>query len=308
MGSRPNYDFVYPRLSRAGLGNLLFPWAKAVVASSELGIEMLPPKWLKVRLGPTLRGDRDSRRYHRLFIPPSPAAFARREWLLATATLWGEDGRLVRRGSNTNVLVITTMDDHFRRLTGSRELLISRLVQFARPDVLREASSRQSFVAMHIRLGDFRRPESVNGSSTINLRTPIDWFVTAAQCVRSAGWDGQIVVCSDGTNEELEAVLEQPRVIRSQATNPLADLLTLASARLVVGSGSSFSAWGAFLGGIQLYVAPGMNHFLPGSSMVREVAEWHDGAVRDSIRTSLEAPRPAEPRHHAVSSPLTLRR
>lgn len=285
--SLPECDYVYPKLARAGLGNLLFPWAKAVVTSSRLGVEMLPPKWLKLRVGPYLRGDLDKRRYDKLFAPPSATAAARRLRLLGTATLWSEYGELLRRGSNTRVLVVRTMDEHFEPLLESRELILDRLIRAARPEATAGTSRSRPYVAMHVRLGDFIRPDSNPHSMTVNVSTPVDWFLAATERVRAAGWEGDIVICSDGSEAELAPLMAQPGLIRSAATNALADMLILARARLVIGSGSCFSAWGAFLGDTPMYVAAGMNHYLPGHAHVHEITTWEEADVREVLSAEL---------------------
>jgi hypothetical protein len=249
---------------------------------------MLPPKWLKIRPGPILRGELDKRQYHKLFHPPSASAAARRLWLLSTATLWGEDGERLRRGSNTGVLVVRTMDEYFAPFADSRELVLDRLIQSARPSAVAGTSRWRPYVAMHLRLGpDFIRPENNPHGVTNIVSTPVDWFASAAKSIRAAGWEEEIVVCSDGRDEELAPLLTQPGVVRSTATNALADMLILAGARLVVGSGSSFSAWGAFLGDTPMYVEPGMNHFLPADPRVHEIAGWDDADVRPLLSADL---------------------
>jgi hypothetical protein len=289
----PDYDYVYPKLARAGLGNLLFPWAKAVVLSSRLGVEMLPPKWLKIRVGPILRGELDKRRYHELFTPPSANAAARRMWLLSTATLWSEDGELLRRGSKTCVLVVQTMDDYFAPLLEWRELIFDRLTQAVRSEAILGTSRTRPYIAVHMRLGpDFIRPEANPFDMAINVTTPVDWFVAATRCVRAAGWEDDIIICSDGRDAELAPLLAEPGVTRSIATNALADMLILARARVVIGSGSSFSAWGAFLGDKPMYVAPDMNHFLPGHPGVHEISSWDDDSARRLLSAEFE---PIEP-------------
>lgn len=312
------YDFVYGKLRRAGLGNLLFPWARAVLASDRMEIEMLPPKWFKFRLGPALRGDFDRRQYHRLFKPTAPQEIARREWLLRTSTLWSETGALIRRGSKTNGLVTRDIQGFFGPLEGCSSLLLTKLLESARADVL-PPPIPGPFVALHVRLGDFRRPGPTVSRTGLrlwptdsryarerlmhplqNVVTPLPWFIDAVKSLREEGWSDRIVVCSDGSDEELKSLSALSGVILNRDTNPLADLLLLTNAHVIIGSGSAFSAWGAFLGDSPLYLAAGMNHFLPTTFPVREVSSWSDGEVRASVRQDLSTvAQPVDPGSNA---------
>jgi hypothetical protein len=97
--------------------------------------------------------------------------------------------------------------------------------------------------------------------------------VSSAHIV-TEGTLGPVVVCSDGTDDELQPLLALPGVVRSRSANALDDLRVLSRASLIVGSRSTFSAWGAFLGDVPLYVARGANHYLQGNPRVFEIDDW----------------------------------
>ena len=83
------------------------------------------------------------------------------------------------------------------------------------------------------------------------IRTPLTWFVRSLQHVRDvAGASVPAVVVSDGTEEQLRPILQLPNVRFARPGCAISDLLTLASAKVLIGSGgSSFSAWASFLSG-----------------------------------------------------------
>lgn len=299
-------DYVYPDLGREGLGNLLFPLARALVLCEVLDAQLLLPQWHKLRLGPMIRRERDLRRYHRLFLRPSPRAVAKRARVLATSTLVSEDHVVIRRRSATSTMVVRGMDDRFASLNGAAPVLLKYLTQTARPGVLAGATSAVPYVALHIRLGDFQPSESEVGRPSIildNTSTPISWFVSAVGALRKAGWKDRILVASDGSDDQLKPVLDLPGVVRSDGSNALDDLMSLAGARLLVGSGSSFSAWGAFLGGRALFLQPGRQGFLPEEGL-RRVREWDETAVQ-LLRTEL-GPSKARDRAEGSVGPDTL--
>jgi hypothetical protein len=119
-------------------------------------------------------------------------------------------------------------------------------------------------LAINVRCGnDFRVANAVSDfHEKGGIKTPLSWFVESLNAVREvAGWSVPAVVVSDGTHQQLRELLELPGVRFARPGCAVSDLLTLASARFLIGSGgSSFSAWGAFLSG-----APTISH--PGQSL-----------------------------------------
>ena len=55
---------------------------------------------------------------------------------------------------------------------------------------------------------------------------------------------------SDGSDVELAPLLTMPGVVRSYYGNALADIVAISKCRLLIGSDSTFSGWGAFLGNV----------------------------------------------------------
>jgi hypothetical protein len=55
-------------------------------------------------------------------------------------------------------------------------------------------------------------------------------------------------VFSDGTDEELAALLALPAVQRRDYGSGLGDMLGLSRSKLLIASGSTFSMWGSYLG------------------------------------------------------------
>ena len=272
--TRPDtYGYVYASLGRTGLANMLFPWARALAISEATGATLLPERWRKLRLGPWLRREADKRQYQKLFRRPSASGVVARSSALLGATLWDEQGQRIRGGSKANVLVVKGMGEFFDPLIVVRPLIRQTIFDKARPNVL-TTLEHERYAAMHVRLGDFARPRPFGAAPTRNLSTPLQWFVSAATHMVDEGTLGPIVVCSDGTDDELQPLLALPGVVRSRSTNALDDLHVLSRASLIVGSSSTFSAWGAFLGDVQLYVAPGANHYLQGNPRVFEIDDW----------------------------------
>ena len=58
---------VYPQLPKAGLGNRLLVWARAILFAQMNDIPVIEPNWSNFSLGPYLRGESDKRYYRQFF-------------------------------------------------------------------------------------------------------------------------------------------------------------------------------------------------------------------------------------------------
>lgn len=57
---------VYSRLPKAGLGNMLLIWSRAVLFADINHLPVVAPDWSKFVIEPYLRGERDKRYYTKL--------------------------------------------------------------------------------------------------------------------------------------------------------------------------------------------------------------------------------------------------
>ncbi len=257
---------VLPRLGRAGLGNELFPALRAAEVAEETGGTLLPPRWFQLRVGPTLRGERDKRQYWRLFRPPTlEQRLLRRRAEVAQ-----------RRGGPADpsrVRVVTGMRDHYAPFSRPGEWHRATLLGWARPGVVGPAR-RDPYLGVHVRLGDFRRSDEGTSAVTANnTSTPVGWYVATLGALRSAGVDLPVLVSSDGEDAELEELLRMPGVERSGARNALDEIVLLSRSEGILGSRSTFTSWGAFLGSVPLLVAPGGNAYRPHEHVWEAAAE-----------------------------------
>src|SRR5919204_6397987 len=137
-------------LPTAGLGNKLFPWARCRVYALEHGLRMMAPTWTQLKLGPWLRGDRDKRLYHNLFLAAPPG------YISGMHQLWV---RLVDR----QVMLFKGAGDHFATLTGWDQILLAELKNMTRPRWLRRADAIGPVaLGIHIRRGDFVEAQSAD--------------------------------------------------------------------------------------------------------------------------------------------------
>ena len=258
-------DFYFFRWWGPGLGNILFPWARSVVAARLLGARPIFPCWPQIRLRALarLRWSRDPRTYAGLFSNPGTYAdgFEKLNAVLRLPRL-PESSLSKNQLPGGAIFVFEGMEGLFEPILGQHALVRDELISITRPEHLRGiVANRDDSIAVHVRLGDFAVPES--GESEIrsgapNLRIPLAWYRNAiAACRRSLGYEVSVKVFSDGSDEELRPLLEMPGVRRVSFGPSIADLLALSAAPLFIASGSTFSMWASYLGRMPVIWYPG---------------------------------------------------
>jgi hypothetical protein len=263
---------AYADVGNYGLAHSLLAWARCHLWADRHNVRVLAPSWLHIRgrIGPILRGERDSRQYHRLFQFPEYITGVRRlAYLAMTPAVAAECADLHQRLAQGRRLVIfknlLTLNEetHFQEIIGHGHQLREALTSITKPQY-RPAPATQRHVAIHVRMGDFGTP--VDGQAlrqgAKNSRIPVEWYAGVLSGLRQQlGEDLPAIVYSDGTDESLAALLKMAHVTRSLRRPSIGDLLGIAQADLVISSGSGFSMWGAFLGDAPRICHPGQRFF-----------------------------------------------
>jgi hypothetical protein len=274
--------FVYPKLGRlrlgnvylfgSGLGNSLFPWARSVVAANTFDLPMLLPVWERVTSGggwitaiKTLSLQNASRRtYQGLF--RRKRSFRQRlgELLVFSRAVYVDESLLPKKielsisSSSPTVFVFEGIRDRFDPLWPHRSYLRDEFTKVIQPEVLASVpAGTVPRVGCHIRLGDFQRTSDSTRLGQANARLPFAWYACQLQLLTSYWPNVPIEIFSDGTDEELDPILRLPNVSRANYKNAVADLVAMTRLRLLICSGSSFSAWAAFLGNMPTIWFPG---------------------------------------------------
>ncbi len=244
--------YVYPRLPGRrvtpffriggnGLANSLFVFARALLLADRLGLELIDPPWLNIEKRPWLHGDKDKRLYAGLFRHLGVRGI-RKAMLFATKKQLSEDDFVtvdtpesILRVSRIRGVGFAPLVDYATRV---RELLLAA----TRPSVLRrvDAFDFSNCVAVHVRRGDYAP----------TWRTPTDWYSAILRQISAAIPNTRFLLFSDGTKDELAPLIALPNVRPVFFGNALADIWAISSCRALVGSMSTFSDWGAFLGQI----------------------------------------------------------
>jgi hypothetical protein len=296
--------YALPIVGRAGLGNMLFPWARSEVFARDYGARILSPIWGNVRIGPYFRREPEKRNYRKLF----HAAHHVHGFLRTVPSLWGKRfsevefgpavlGSAARR--RPCVVVFKGNADLFTSLLAERDFIRHQL--WAITSETRRVTSGpygETFIAMHIRRGDITRQGFTREQlHDVAQYTPTSWFVSMARAVRSCPELDHIpiVVFTDGSTNEVAAVLRFANVYLHRRRTALEDIWTIGRASLLFASGfSTFGMWASYLGGMPTLYAPGKiaQRVQTGSPTSVEIEVPEDGKIPSQAMSRVIAASP----------------
>lgn len=275
----PGTVYAYPDVGRSGLGNMLFAWARAEVFAHRRGVRILAPQWVKPKIGPMLRGEKDKRLYVGLFDNRGFVTGPRRWWALSRADRIDEADadRFMQSPRTARTTLVefrgyewwfTGLGPH-QNLIPHRDLVCRRLREILSGRVKRRLRvSEQSFdIAVHVRRGDrppmdFMEPYpgAIDGIPQHAKTMPDRWLANCITGVRAAlGCAATVTVFSDARDDQLSPLLSLQNVRRAPPNPSIVDIFLLSRARVLITSGtSSFSAWASYLGGMPTIWYPGL--------------------------------------------------
>jgi hypothetical protein len=251
------YDFGFVRIVGAGIGNCLYAYFHAVVMAKDANCRIIAPTWSSVRFGPLLRRERSLRRYGTMFRahPDEIRGFMKAARL---ALLWlGHKRVQIRSGQRASyaafrgLTIVEAPEFTFVGLHPHRDMIRSRLLEIlSAPPTEMPKWGAGDYAAAHIRRGDFTAAQShsLRRSFRDGERIPLAWYEHAIRRVRASFPELPVRIFSDGHAHELADVIAIDGVSLRREPSDVADLLSLAQARLLIGSNSTFARWAAFLG------------------------------------------------------------
>lgn len=234
-------DFGWFRLSGPGLANCLFIAARAYILSKELNAHLISPTWEKLSIGPILRGESDKRHYIGLFRRLGVCGW-KKIILLMKAKL-GYKQFIKVAGLKNYFYDFRNQEKEVRKYI--ENIIVPRAVRRVDRELIKDS------IAVHIRLGDYVQSN----------RIPIQWYIDIIKNINNVAPNRDILIFSDGTDEELKPVTSLPNAKRVFYGNALADIYAISSCSMVIASDSTFSAWGAFLGAKPIIFSK--RHFMP---------------------------------------------
>lgn len=238
------YDFGVIRSPGPGLGNLMFPIARALIGRQRYGGTFVAPTIRQFKLGPILRNEPDKRTYSDVFAHRTLS-----DWRNRFAA------RLARRVSEDDftgapaqgvAVTYSGLRNYFHDLAGSEALV--------GPWFKSKAQRRGTIdapydIAVHVRLGDFAVAQGATASGSV--RQSFDWYKQAIALARQTlgGSRHRIVMFTDASKTELQPLVSGLDAEFDPGANALTSMLNMSEARIIVTSRSTFSMWAAYLGG-----------------------------------------------------------
>ena len=246
------HDLGFVRLGGAGLGNIMFTWARAAVFARDNDCQVIWPTWPSIKVGPYLRREADKRFYGDLFRNDGSAVGGIKKMIkLMTCHRIAEAQKESVKLEDETIVEFTGFEGCFDSILYEydfvRQLIESNLHPKNRVPL---QDDYQDAVGIHVRLGDFSRVSVAEvEAGRHDSALPVEWYAHIVEQIRAyAGKQVPVYVFSDGTDEELQPLLALPGVQRKTYGTSIGDILGLSRFPLLVASGSSFSMWARYLG------------------------------------------------------------
>jgi hypothetical protein len=252
-------------IPRYGLGNCLFPWARAEIFAHRTGARMLRPCWFKPKVGPYIRREPDKRAYWTLFQGSdylSGIEWYRARWLLSSHRERAEWYNERSESPSDGLCIFTGMTrpdaapkHFFKGIAGNEAFLLTRFLRMARRETYVSVFDPDPYIAIHLRRGDLAL--SLKGRHPANV--PDGWYADALRVVRTLPElrDVKVKLITDTESHEVEALRRVDGVQVVDFGNAVGNLMALAGACLLIGTGySTYSQWAAFFGGMPVIYSP----------------------------------------------------
>lgn len=255
-------NYVYPKFSKhdlcvfrlggAGLGNLLFIYARALVFAKKNQFDFIWPTWLSFKIGPYIRCEKDKRLYNDLF--SNNSGYVQSLNKLFKLVFYK---KIKEEHFNTNlpydntIIVFDKYIMDFEPLLKYRNIIRKDLIRNLKKENLKALKYEFSnSISVHVRLGDFSvSSEKDLSAGKDNSRLPIMWYVDVINMIRKIlGYNIKVYVFSDGRDDELKPITKLGNVERITFGNSISDIFALSQTKLLIASGSTFSMWARFLG------------------------------------------------------------
>jgi hypothetical protein len=245
----------YANLPSAGLGNLLFVWARACIFAEINKCPLYVTGWGQFHIGTVLRREKSKRFYGNYFVGDSFQTNVRNK--LKTVffdKIYNVNPTVFVETKKNTVYVFDQVPhwaDSFEHIREHRDFIKKSLFAMLSKSIQLELAKYEApAIAVHIRRGDFANlPEGVEFKMVGATKTPLDYFVHLINEIRKyVNKSVEVQVFSDGMAAELSPVLILENVRLVETKYDIADLLLMSKANvLITSAGSSFSYWAGFL-------------------------------------------------------------
>lgn len=222
----PGHDFYFFRTMGSGLANCLFVYARTIAYAYRTGAKIVAPTWFNLGIGPYIRHQKDKRHYLGLFNSGGEVSGLNKVFRLLCY--------------KKNIEIVSGLNDYFKDILNESGVIAPYIESHVNPVILKVIDNFDftNSVAVHIRLGDY--PE--------NVRVPISWYKQKIEDIQKKHPEYRFIIFSDGRDDELIELMSIQNVKREFFGNAIADILAISRCCYLIGSDSTFSGWGAYLG------------------------------------------------------------
>lgn len=236
LPSRKTYPFI--RLAGSGLANSLFVYARALAFTEHEGLELINPTWFSFDPVQWKLMAKDKRTYLGIFRNIG-ASWLKKWWILTFGKRIEEDS-YNGKDVNADYVRIYWMKT-FEEIRNDGELVNRRLRESLISGILDkvDAFDFTNTIAVHVRLGDF-------GANSL----PISYYKSLIEQIHDRMPQYRFLLFSDGKDSELAELSSMHFVQRVFFGSAIADIFGISSAKALIGSHSTFTDWGGYLGQI----------------------------------------------------------
>ena len=233
-------DLGLVRSPGPGLGNLLFPIARALIGRERHGGAFIHPTMRQVKIGTLLRRERDPRFYGDVFRGRNAGEW--RDWL---ACRFASRTPEADYQGGPGVVAYSGLGRYFHDLAGYREPVSDWIRDRA---ILNGPVEADYDIGIHVRQGDFTAARE--GSSGHSMRQSFDWDRQAFAEARALSGTShpKTFLFTDEDPARVASGLGIAGVGIDPSGNAITAILNLSRARIVIASRSTFSTWAIYLG------------------------------------------------------------
>ena len=273
----PGINLKYFRINGIGLGNILIAWSHAYVFAKLHNISIAWPiiPQLRLRYFLGVKGTRSYLRYFKTsndYIQSVPKSVAVKILDFSELPEYG-----YKAPENICVTCESFYDSTLARKSFNRfEYLVKHetLVKEHIMSVLNKKtrcilnSSKSNSIAVHIRLGDFTKHDSIGNSR--NQTNPVSWYIDKAERIRDVAGSIPIILFSDDwLSPEIKEFRDSLQNIHLPANSRDIDQLAeMSKSKYLIASNSTFSQWASFLGDSHTVYDPNKRWDLPADTFL----------------------------------------
>ena len=214
------------RLAGNGLANCMCVYARGVKRARETNAAIIAPTWFNMSIGPYLRNQSDKRHYSGLFISKNEVSGINKIFHLLF--------------HKNKIETVEGLSPYFADLLDDSQYIAQYIENHINPSLLSRVNDYDfiNCVAVHVRLGDYEE----------SRRVPISWYKKKVEELKASHPEYRFCLFSDGKDDELLELTSIPAVKRVFFGNAIADIFAISKCCYLIGSDSTFSGCGAFLG------------------------------------------------------------